>query len=248
MIEVKLTPNRPDCTGVRGIARDLAAAGLGRLKPEKKITGVEGDYDCPVDIKLEFPPEARDACPCFAGRYIRGVKNGAAPAWIQQRLKAVGLRPINALVDVTNYISLDRGRPLHVYDADKLKGAIRARLGKKGEKFVGLDGKTYDVDGTMCVIADDRAVLGFGGILGGEDTGCTPETKNILIECAYFDPLRTAATGRKAGVQSDARYRFERGVDPAFVKPGLDLATAMMMEVAGGKPSKAKIAGAPPNI
>ena len=246
VIEVKLTPNRPDCTGVRGIARDLAAAGLGKLKPEKKITGVEGDYDCPVDIKLDFPPEARDACPCFAGRYIRGVKNGAAPAWMQQRLKAVGLRPINALVDVTNYISLDRGRPLHVYDADKLKGAIRARLGKKGEKFLGLDGKTYDVDGTMCVIADDRAVLGFGGILGGEDTGCTPETKNILIECAYFDPLRTAATGRKAGVQSDARYRFERGVDPAFIKPGLDLATSMMMEVAGGKPSKARIAGAPP--
>ncbi len=246
VIEVKLTPNRPDCTGVRGIARDLAAAGLGKLKPEKKIAGVEGDYDCPVDIKLEFPAEAQDACPCFAGRYIRGVNNGAAPAWMQQRLKAVGLRPINALVDVTNYISLDRGRPLHVYDADKLKGAIRARLGRKDEKFLGLDGKTYDIDGAMCVIADDRAVLGFGGILGGEDTGCTPETKNILIECAYFDPLRTAATGRKAGVQSDARYRFERGVDPAFIKPGLDLATSMMLEVAGGKPSKAKIAGAPP--
>ena len=246
VIEVKLTPNRPDCTGVRGIARDLAAAGLGKLKPEKKLAGVEGDYDCPIEIKLDFPPEARDACPCFAGRYIRGVKNGAAPAWIQQRLKAVGLRPINALVDVTNYISLDRGRPLHVYDADKLQGAIRARLGKPGEKFQGLDGKTHDVDVTTCVIADDRAVLGFGGILGGEETGCTPETKNILIECAYFDPLRTAATGRKAGVQSDARYRFERGVDPAFIKPGLDLATAMMLEVAGGKPSKARIAGAPP--
>ena len=241
VIEVKLTPNRPDCTGVRGIARDLAAAGLGKLKPERKLAGVEGDYDCPVDIKLEFPKDARDACPCFAGRYIRGVKNGAAPAWMQQRLKAVGLRPINALVDVTNYISLDRGRPLHVYDADKLKGAIRARLGRKGEKFLGLDGKTHEVDETMCVIADDRAVLGFGGILGGEDTGChAPTTKNMLIECAYFDPLRTAATGRKAGVQSDARYRFERGVDPAFILPGLDLATAMMLEVAGGKPSKAQ--------
>ena len=200
VIDVKLTPNRPDCTGVRGIARDLAAAGLGKLKPEKKITGVEGDYDCPVDIKLEFPKEARDACPCFAGRYISGVNNGASPAWMQQRLKAVGLRPINALVDVTNYISLDRGRPLHVYDADKLTGAIRARLGRKGEKFAGLDGKTHEVDETMCVIADDRAVLGFGGILGGEDTGCTHETKNVLIECAYFDPLRTAATGRKAGI------------------------------------------------
>jgi phenylalanyl-tRNA synthetase beta chain len=165
---------------------------------------------------------------------------------MQQRLKAVGLRPINALVDVTNYISLDRGRPLHVYDADKLKGAIRARLGKTGETFKGLDGNTHQVDETMCVIADDRAVLGFGGILGGEDTGCSPETRNVLIECAYFDPLRTAATGRKAGIQSDARYRFERGVDPAYILPGLDLATAMMIEVAGGTPSKAKVAGKPP--
>ena len=246
VIDVKLTPNRPDCTGVRGIARDLAAAGLGKLKPERKVSGVEGAYECPVDIKLEFPKEARDACPCFAGRYIRDVNNGASPVWMQQRLKAAGLRPINALVDVTNYISLDRGRPLHVYDADKLEGAIRARLGRKGERFKGLDGKEHEADESMCVIADDRAVLGFGGILGGEETGVTTATKNILIECAYFDPLRTAATGRKAGVQSDARYRFERGVDPAFIKPGLDLATAMMMEVAGGKPSKARIAGAPP--
>jgi phenylalanyl-tRNA synthetase beta chain len=246
VFEVKLTPNRPDCTGVRGIARDIAAAGLGKLKPEKKITGVEGDFECPVDIKLEFSKEARDACPCFAGRYLKGVKNGPAPAWMQQRLKAVGLRPINALVDVTNYISMDRGRPLHVYDADKLKGAIRARLGKKGEKFAGLDGKTHEVDETMCVIADDRAVLGFGGILGGEETGCTEATTNVLIECAYFDPLRTAATGRKAGVQSDARYRFERGVDPGFILPGLDLATSLMLEVAGGKPSRSKVAGAPP--
>jgi phenylalanyl-tRNA synthetase beta chain len=246
VLDVKLTPNRPDCTGVRGIARDLAAAGLGKLKPERKLAGVEGDYDCPIDITLEFPKEAADACPCFAGRYIRGVTNGAAPAWMQQRLKAVGLRPINALVDVTNYISLDRGRPLHVYDADKLKGAIGARLGRDGETLLALDGKTYAVDDTMCVIADSRAVLGLGGIMGGEETGATAETRNILIECAYFDPLRTAATGRKVGIVSDARYRFERGVDPGFILPGLDLATAMMLEVAGGKPSKAKVAGAPP--
>ncbi len=246
VLDVKLTPNRPDCTGVRGIARDLAAAGLGKLKPEKKLTGVEGDYDCPVDIKLEFPKDAADACPCFAGRYIKGVKNGPAPAWLQQRLKAVGLRPINALVDVTNYLSLDRGRPLHVYDADKLEGAIRARLGRKGESFPALDGKTYEVDETMCVIADERAVLGFGGIMGGEETGTTTETRNVLIECAYFDPLRTAATGRKTGIVSDARYRFERGVDPGFILPGLDLGTAVMLEVAGGKPSRAKVAGAPP--
>jgi phenylalanyl-tRNA synthetase beta chain len=246
VIEVKLTPNRPDCTGVRGIARDLAACGLGKLKPEPKLTGVEGKYDCPIDIKLEFPKGAEDACPCFAGRYIRGIKNGSSPAWMQRRLKAVGLRPINAVVDVTNYISLDRGRPLHVYDADKLQGAIRARLGKKGEKFVGLDGKTYEADETMCVIADERAVLGFGGIMGGEETGCTHETRNVLIECAYFDPLRTAATGRKVGLQTDARYRFERGVDPAFIEPGLDLATRMMLEGAGGEPSKRRIAGEPP--
>jgi phenylalanyl-tRNA synthetase beta chain len=247
VLDVKLTPNRPDCTGVRGIARDLAAAGLGTLRPERKVSGVEGRYDCPIEIELEFPSEAHDACPCFAGRYLQGVRNGASAMWMQQRLKAVGLRPINALVDVTNYISLDRGRPLHVYDADKLVGPIRARLGKKGEAFRGLDGRTHEVDETMCVIADDRAVLGLGGILGGEDTGTTHETKNVLIECAYFDPLRTAATGRKAGVVSDARYRFERGVDPAFILPGLDLATAMMLETAGGIASKRKVAGAPPN-
>jgi phenylalanyl-tRNA synthetase beta chain len=247
VFEVKLTPNRPDCTGVRGIARDLAAAGMGKFKPERTITGVEGTFDCPVAIKLDFPQDARAACPCFAGRYLRGVNNGVSPAWMQRRLKAIGLRPINALVDVTNYISMDRGRPLHVYDADKLSGAIRARLGRAGESFRGLDGKTHAVDATMCVIADERAVLGLGGILGGEDTGCTTATKNVLIECAYFDPLRTAATGRTLGLQSDARYRFERGVDPAFVRPGLDLATAMMLDVAGGTPSKARVAGTPPS-
>jgi phenylalanyl-tRNA synthetase beta chain len=246
VIEVKLTPNRPDCTGVRGIARDLAAAGLGALKPEQVPRGVEGSCKSPIDIKLSFPPQAADACPCFAGRYLSGVSNGSAPAWMQQRLMAVGLRPINALVDVTNYISLDRGRPLHVYDADKLKGAIRARLGRKGESFLGLDGKVHEVDETMCVIADDRAVLGLGGILGGQDTGVTHESKNILIECAYFDPQRTAATGRKTGIVSDARYRFERGVDPEFIKGGLDLATELMLSVAGGKPARAEIAGAPP--
>jgi phenylalanyl-tRNA synthetase beta chain len=246
VIEVKLTPNRPDCTGVRGIARDLAAAGLGMLKPEPKLSKVEGDYDCPVDIRLEFPAGAEAACSCFAGRYVRGIRNGASPAWMQKRLKAVGQRAINAVVDVTNYVSIDRGRPLHVYDADLLKGAIRARLGNAGETFLGLDGKTYTVDEAMCVIADDARVLGFGGILGGEDTGCTEKTQNILIECAYFDPLRTAQTGRKAGVQTDARYRFERGVDPAFIEPGLDLATHLMMEVAGGKPSQRRIAGKPP--
>lgn len=246
VFEVKLTPNRPDCTGVRGIARDLAAAGLGTLKPEPKLSGVEGSFESPVDIKLEFSKDTADACPVFAGRYVRGVKNGPSPAWLQQRLKSVGMRPINALVDVTNYISQDRGRPLHVYDADKLKGAVRARLGKAGEKFLALDGKEYAVDETMCVIADDAGPLGLGGVIGGEDSGSTEATVNVLIESAYFDPARTAQTGRKTGLVTDARYRFERGVDPASVLPGLDLATDMILKLVGGEPSKAKVAGKPP--
>ena len=231
VIEVKLTPNRPDCTGVRGIARDLAAAGLGKLKPEPKLGKVEGAFDCPVAIKLEFTKETSDACPIFAGRYVRGVKNGPSPAWLQSRLKSVGLRPINALVDVTNYLSQDRGRPLHVYDADKLWGPVRARLGQEGEKFLGLDGKEHVVDETMCVIADDNGVLGLGGVIGGEASGSTETTRNVLIECAYFDPQRTAATGRKASLMTDARYRFERGVDPASELPGLDLATDMVLKL-----------------
>jgi len=246
VFEVKLTPNRPDCTGVRGIARDLAAAGLGKLKPEPRLGDVEGDFDCPVGIKLEFSKDTADACPVFAGRYVRGVKNGPSPAWLQQRLRAVGLRPINALVDVTNFISQDRGRPLHVYDADKLRGAVRARLGKAGEKFTGLDSKEHAVDETMCVIADDSGPLGLGGVIGGETSGSTEATVNVFIESAYFDPARTAATGRKTGLVTDARYRFERGVDPASVMPGLDLATDMIVKLAGGEPSKARVAGKPP--
>ncbi len=246
VIDVGLTPNRPDCTGVRGIARDLAAAGIGTLKPELELSLVEGDFDSPVAIKLEFAKGTEDACPVFAGRYVRGIKNGSSPAWLRNRLEAIGLRPINALVDVTNYISFDRGRPLHVYDADKLKGAVRARLGKKGESFLGLDGKTYDVDATMCVIADDSGPLGLGGVMGGDDTGCTEETTNVLIESALFDPVRTAATGRKTGLVTDARYRFERGVDPASVGPGLDLATDLILKLTGGEPSRMEVAGAPP--
>lgn len=246
VIEVKLTPNRPDCTGVRGIARDLAAAGLGSLKPEPKLKDIKEAFDCAIPVKLDFSADTANACPVFAARTIRNVSNGASPDWLQNRLKAVGLRPINALVDVTNYISLDRGRPLHVYDAHKLKGAIHARLGKSGEKFLALDGKEYTVDNTMCVIADDSGPLGLGGIMGGESTGCTPETTAVLIESAWFDPVRTAATGRKTGLQSDARYRFERGVDPASVRPGLDLATDMILEFCGGEASKAKVAGKEP--
>ncbi|MGI9425025.1 MAG: phenylalanine--tRNA ligase subunit beta, partial [Hyphomicrobiaceae bacterium] len=172
--------------------------------------------------------------------------NGPSPPWLQQRLKAVGLRPISKLVDMTNYISLDRGRPLHVYDADKLTGAIRARMATTSESFLALDGKSYTADGTMCVIADDRDVLGYGGIIGGEESGCTQTTTNVLIECAYFDPVRTAETGRKNGIISDARYRFERGVDPKFIEPGLDMATDFVLKLCGGKPSRALMAGRPP--
>jgi len=246
VIEIKLTPNRPDCLGIRGIARDLAAAGLGSLQPAKPGYGGDGEFACPVRIELRFDADTADACPVFAGRVIRGVTNGASPAWLQQRLKAVGLRPINALVDVTNFITMDRGRPLHVYDAEKIQGAIHARLGKPGESFAALDGKTYPVADGMTVIADDSGPLGFGGIMGGEATGCSPATRNVLIECAYFDPVRTASTGRRTGIQSDARYRFERGVDPAFVGPGLDLATAMILELCGGVASRRQIAGKAP--
>ena len=245
VIDFEVTPNRPDTNGVNGVARDLAAAGLGKfISPEPKP--VKGAYPCPQKVVLEFPKGAENACPVFAGRYVKGVKNGPSPKWLADRLRAIGLRPISALVDITNYLSYDRARPLHVYDADKLTGAIRARLGKAGEKFLALDGKEYEVDETMCVIADDKAVLGLGGVMGGEDTGCTEKTTNVFIECAYFDPLRTAKTGRKTGINSDARYRFERGVDPAFVAPGIEMATQLVIDLCGGEASEIELAGAVP--
>lgn len=246
VIDFEVTPNRPDTNGVGGVARDLAAAGLGELVTPAPAP-VKGAFACPQKIGLHFPEGAEDACPAFAGRLIRGLKNGPSPKWLADRLKAIGLRPINALVDVTNYLTYDRARPLHVYDADKLKGEIHARLGRKGEKFLALDGKTYEVDETMCVIADEEGVLGFGGIMGGEETGCTGETASVFIECALFDPLRTARTGRKTGIHSDARYRFERGVDPAFVVPGLEMATRLILDICGGTPSEIELAGAIPH-
>ncbi len=242
VIDFEVTPNRPDTNGVNGVARDLAAAGLGKLiTPEPKP--VKGAYPSPQKVELDFPAGSENACPAFAGRYVRGVKNGPSPKWLQDYLRALGLRPISALVDITNYMSYDRARPLHVFDADKLNGVLRARLGKPGEKFLALDGKEYEIDETMTVIADDAAVLGLGGIMGGEDTGCTEETTNVFIECAYFDPLRTAKTGRKTGIASDARYRFERGVDPAFILPGMEMATQLVMDMCGGEPSEIVLAG-----
>lgn len=245
VFHIAITPNRPDCLGVRGVARDLAAAGAGKLKKDS-VKPVKGTFANPAKIALEFAKGKQDACPVFAGRLVRGVRNGPSPQWLQRRLKAIGLRPINALVDITNYVAYDRGRPLHVYDADKLTGTIRARLGRSGEKFLALDGKTYEVDGDMCVIADDRAVLGLGGVIGGEDTSVTEETTNVFIESAYFDPQRTARTGRTLNIQSDARFRFERGVDPDFVVPGLELATDLVLRLCGGVPSRITVAGKPP--
>ncbi|MFO1187188.1 MAG: phenylalanine--tRNA ligase subunit beta [Alphaproteobacteria bacterium] len=242
VFHVAVTPNRPDALGVAGIARDLAAAGLGTLKTPAPAA-VKGEFPCPIPIALEFPPGAEGACPMFAGRLIRGVKNGPSPKWLQDRLKAIGLRPISVLVDITNYITFDRGRPLHVYDAAKIRKRIIARLGRPGEKMLGLDGKTYELDGEMCAIADESGAIGLGGVMGGETTGVSEETRDVFIECAYFDPLRTAMTGRKLSLITDARFRFERGVDPAFVEPGLELATRMVLDLCGGMASAKLVAG-----
>ena len=245
VIDVSLTPNRGDCTAVYGIARDLAAAGLGNLK-SGTVELVAGKFASPIGIHLNFAAGTEKACPMFAGRLVRNVKNGPSPAWVQERLRAIGLRPISALVDVTNFISYDRGRPLHVYDADKLKGDIQARMARDGETIHALDGKTYTLTSDMCVIADDETVHDIGGIMGGEESGCTAATRNVFIEAALFDPSRIAATGRKLGILSDARYRFERGVDPEFVKPGLELATRLILEFCGGEPSEVVVAGGAP--
>jgi phenylalanyl-tRNA synthetase beta chain len=245
VIDVAITPNRGDCTSVYGIARDLAAAGAGKLK-DGTIAPVSGRFPSPIRTSLEFPQGAENAAPMFAGRLIRGVKNRPSPEWLQKRLKAVGLRPISAIVDVTNFVAHDRGRPLHAFDAAKLKGHMRARLARPGETLLALDGKSYVLDEEMVVIADDEAARGIAGVMGGEETGCTESTTEIFLESALFDPVRTARTGRRLGIISDARYRFERGVDPEFVIPGLELATRLILDLCGGEPSDIAVAGAPP--
>jgi phenylalanyl-tRNA synthetase beta chain len=241
VIEVAVTPNRQDAMGVHGIARDLAAAGLGTLKPIE-APEVAGAFPCPVEIRTDDPA----GCPAFYGRVIRGVRNGPSPAWLQQRLKAVGQRPISALVDMTNFVTLAYGRPLHVYDLSKLRGALVARRARDGEQVLALNGKTYALDPSMTVIADEAQVHDIGGIMGGEHSSVTESTTEILIECAYFDPEHIARTGQKLGIVSDARMRFERGADPAFVEAGLQLATRLALELAGGEPSQAVRAGRPP--
>ena len=240
VIDVSVTPNRQDCMGVRGIARDLAAAGLGTLNAII-VPAIEGVGPGP-DVRTDDA----DGCPAFFARTVRGVTNGASPEWMARRLKAIGQKPISALVDITNYIMFDLGRPLHVYDLSSLKGGLVARKGKPGEQVLALNGKTYGVDNTMTVIADDEAVHDIGGIMGGEHSGAQDGTTDVLIECAYFTPERIAVTGQKLSLTSDARGRFERGVDPAFLDDGLSIATSLVMTLCGGTPSEATRAGTPP--
>jgi len=242
VIDFEVTPNRPDWLGVAGIARDLAAAGVGTLK-DLSVKPVKGGFPCPIDIRLD----GSDACPAFAGRLIRGVKNGPSPAWLQKRLTSIGLRSISALVDVTNLLAYDRARPLHVYDAAKLSGGfVEARLGREGESVLALDGQTYAASPEICVIADGSGAIGLGGVMGGETTGCSDATTDVFVESAWFDPIRTAQTGRTTGITSDAQYRFARGVDPGFVVDGLELATKLILELCGGEPSEVRVAGQVP--
>jgi len=250
VIDFEVTPNRPDWLGVAGIARDLAAASLGQLQTPS-VMPIAGAYPSPIAIRIEAP----EMCPVFAGRLIRGVKNGPSPEWLQRRLTAIGLRSINRLVDVTNLIAYDRCRPLHVYDAARLVGGeIVVRGGQVAtgtgdhEHLIALDGKTYAVDADMCVIADaDGArTIGLGGVMGGESTGCSDETTDVFVDSAWFDPIVTAQTGRTLTINSDAQYRFARGVDPAFVVPGLELATRLILDLCGGEPSEVVVAGKAP--
>lgn len=238
LIEINLTPNRQDCTGVHGIARDLFAADMGKFI-DHAIKPIKGEFPCPVQVKVD------DAalCPGFALRLVRGVKNGPSPEWLQKRLTSIGLRPINALVDITNFMTYDRARPLHVFDAKKVKGHLTVRRAREGESLLALDGRTYNLDPSICVIADEHGVESLAGIMGGETSGCDENTTDVLIESALWNEINIAQTGRKLGINSDARYRFERGVDPAFMVPGLEMATQLVMEMCGGTPSENVVVG-----
>ena len=244
VIEIKITPNRPDALGVRGVARDLAARGLGVLKAERTGT-VAGSFPSPIQVVIAA--EVADKAPFFSGRVIRGVRNGPSPEWLQQRLTAIGLRPINTLVDITNFFTFDLNRPLHVFDAGKVSGDLTVRASAPGEELLALDGKTYAfAPGTM-IIADDQGPESIAGIMGGEHSGCSDRTVDVFLESAYWDPIAVAATGRALKINSDARYRFERGVDPAFTQAGLELATQMILELCGGEASHVVTAGAIPD-
>jgi phenylalanyl-tRNA synthetase beta chain len=235
MIDVNLTPNRPDCTGVYGIARDLAASGLGRLKVRSTAkTEVEGETTTDVKIGL---------CPGFALRLVRGVSNGPSPKWMQQRLMAIGLRPISALVDITNYMTFDQGRPMHVFDAGKVKGNLVVRRARQGETVLALDTREYNLSPSNVVIADENGVESIGGVMGGEHSGCDENTRDVLIESALWDAMNIAKTGRSLGIITDARYRFERGVDPEYMIPGLERTTELVLDICGGKAARARVVG-----
>ncbi|MER8636327.1 phenylalanine--tRNA ligase subunit beta [Mesorhizobium sp. M1365] len=238
LIEINLTPNRPDATSVHGIARDLAASGLGTLK-SAPIEPIPGKGETPVKVTIEAP----ELCPGFALRLVRGVKNGSSPKWLQQRLLAIGLRPISALVDITNYVTFDRGRPLHVFDAAKVTGNLAVRRARDGEKVLSLDGREYTLTPEMCVIADQDGIESIAGIMGGEHSGCDENTTDVLIESALWDPITTARTGRTLGIITDARYRFERGVDPEMMIPGVELATKLVLDFCGGTPAQTEVVG-----
>lgn len=246
VIDIAVTPNRGDCLGVRGIARDLAAAGLGTLKPYALDPVPAGDAPAPPAVHLEFA-DGPSLCPAFALRLIEGVDNGPSPDWLKARLVAIGLRPINRLVDVTNYLTHDIGRPLHVFDADKVAGDLVVRAAREGETVLALDGKTYTLDPTMCVIADDEGVESIAGIMGGEVSGSSETTTRVLVESALWEPLNIARTGRALGVHSDARHRFERGVDPEMMEPGLEAATRLILDLCGGTPGPVTVAGKVPD-
>src|SRR6201984_232130 len=238
MFEINLTPNRQDCTGVHGIARDLSAADMGKFI-DPAIKPIKGEFPCPVKVTVED----ESLCPGFALRLVRGVKNGPSPEWLQKRLTAIGLRPINALVDITNFMTFDRARPLHVFDAKKVRGNLVVRRARDGETLLALDGRTYNLDPGICVISDDHGVESLAGIMGGEASGCDETTTDVLIESALWNEINIAQSGRKLGINSDARYRFERGVDSAFMVPGLEMATRLVMELCGGAPSETVVVG-----
>ena len=241
MIDFEVTPNRPDWLGVSGIARDLAATGLGAFE-DKAVPAVAGRFPSPITVTVDG-----DACPTFSGRVIRGVKNGPSPDWLQQKLKSIGLKPISALVDITNYLSYDRARPLHVYDLAKLSGTtLTAGVPSEGADVLMLDGKTYAVTPDMCAIMDASGIIGLGGVMGGDSTKVEDTTTDIFLESAWFDPIRTAQTVRTTTISSDAGYRFARGIDPEFVVPGLELATQLILDICGGEPSEVVVAGQAP--
>ncbi|WP_170372352.1 phenylalanine--tRNA ligase subunit beta [Ruegeria arenilitoris] len=244
VIEIAITPNRPDALGVAGIARDLAARGLGKLK-QRDYAPVPGDFESPIKVTID--DDTLDGCPHFTGRLIRGVKNGPSPQWLQDQLKAIGLRPISALVDITNYMTFDSNRPLHVFDADKVKGNLRVHRAKGDEKLVALDEKEYTLQPGMMVISDDNGPESIAGIMGGQETGCTEDTVNVFLESAFWDHVQIALAGRALKINSDARYRFERGVDPAYTLEGLEHATQMILDICGGEVSKVVEAGKAPD-